>query len=126
MMINRDMTCEHIVTPVKYFGLNTNIKVVMDMIHLGYYPVLLTSNALYVISADYYKDGRVAYTKFVDDEAVHSVLTYFSFRDTLGAILQKGENHLYGTIDPLILEIPEDNGPPEFTYQDYKNIDPLP
>jgi hypothetical protein len=120
------MTCQNIVTPVKYFGLNTNIKVVMDMIRLGYYPVLLTSNALYVISADYYKDGRVAYTKFVDDEAVHSVLTYFSFRDTLGAILQKAENGLYGYIDPLILEIPEDLGPPEFTYQDYQKIDPLP
>lgn len=98
----------------------------MDMILLGYYPVLLTSNALYVISADYYDDGRVAYTKFVDDEAVHSVLCYISFKDTLGDILQKAEGGLYGFIEPLILEIPEDMGPPEFTYQESKAIDNVP
>ncbi len=113
-------------SPTIYFGLNTNIKVVMDMINLGYYPVLLTSNALYVISADYYDDGRVAYTKFVNDEAVHSVLCYFSFRDTIGAILQKGENSLYGFIEPLTLDVPEDMGPPEFTYQEFKAIDSVP
>jgi hypothetical protein len=122
------MTCDcPLPLPTKFFGLNTNIKVVMDMIMLGYYPVLLTSNALYVISADYYDDGRVAYTKFVDDEAVHSVLCYISFKDTLGDILQKGENSLYGFLEePLTLEVPEDMGPPEFTYQESKAIDSVP
>ena len=101
------MSCNNEITPVREFGFNTKLKVVFEKLLEGHNPIVLTHNALYVLTAEFYDDGKFAYTKFVDDVAVHSVKCHFSFRDTLGDILRKAENGLYGFIDPLIEEIPE-------------------
>lgn len=93
-------------------GLNTPLKTMFEKLLLGHNPIIYTPKGLYVLTAEYYDDGKFAYTKFVDDEAVYSVLCYFSFKDKLGEIMTKAEMGLYGFIDPLIDEIPDIVPPP--------------
>jgi hypothetical protein len=97
---------------MREIGLRTPLKVMFEKLLEGHNPIISSNKAIYVLTADYYDDGKFAYTKFVDDEAVYSVMCYFSFKDSVESILKKAENGYYGFIDPLIDEIPEVDEPP--------------
>jgi len=100
---------------MKEIGLKTRLKPAIEMLLGGYNPIILTSKALYVLDASQAENGWFSYTKFVDDEAVYTVQSQFSFKDDIEQFIKKGEGGLYNFMEPHITEIPEIYSPEEPT-----------
>lgn len=87
-------------------GISQKIKLVMELIDSGVSPIIKHRNTFYVIETAGRDLGAIYYTRF--DEigiADYSVQMPFSFADTLGEILHKGDN-LRAHIEPRVTELP--------------------
>ena len=91
---------------MKQIGLSTNIKDAMNMIDEGSHPVVSYNNGLYLLSSSLRNLGSLEYTRFTKDGiAEYSIRMPFSFADTIGILLHKGDN-LRPKMDSVVNELP--------------------
>jgi hypothetical protein len=88
------------------YGEQTKIKYVIEALQAGDSPVFVTRIAVYVLSLEHFDNGFFLYTKFVDNQPVHTVRVLITFAETLGELIRRGESLGYKLPSPIIDNIP--------------------